>query len=126
MALGTLTVVNPKLDNTQKRIYLTCTLQFSAAADVYPAGGVPLDAVLLAVSGVTTNSGVQDAEIRSQSGSGYIYQRIAATGTMMILQIPPNGSLTTAAPLQQIASSTNMQGVFNDSIYCKASFLRNA
>lgn len=127
MALGTLSVVaGYQVDNTQKRIHLYAQVRFSAAADVYPAGGVPLDSVLLALPEITTNSGVKYTEIQSATGSGYIYQRIPATGRMMILQVPPNGSLTTAAPLQQIPSSTNMQGVFNDVIELHATFIRNA
>jgi hypothetical protein len=127
MALGTFTVVaGYQIDNTQKRIHLYCQLQFSAVGDVYPAGGVPLDAVLLALPEMTTNSGVKWTDIRSDSGSGYIYQRIPSTGRCMIMQIPPNGSLTTAAPLQQIPSNTNMQGVFFDNIACHATVIRNA
>jgi hypothetical protein len=127
MALGTLTVqAGYTVDNTQKRIILQCQLKFSAAGDTYPANGITLDSVLLSVPEVTTNSGVKWAQIQSDTGSGYIYTRIPSTGKMQILQIPPNGSLTTAAPLQQIPSSTNMQGVFNDVITCRAEFLRNA
>lgn len=125
MPLATLSIVNgsQQYDNTQKRITLYCQLQ--VAGTIYPAGGIPLDSVLLADPGVTTNSGVKWTDIRSGSGSGYIYQRIPSTGTMMILQVPPNGSLTTAAPLQQIPSSLNLQGIVNDNIECRASFLRN-
>lgn len=127
MALGTVTVAaGYQLDNTQKRIHLYCRLQFSSPTDTYPAGGIPLDSVLLALPEITTNSGVKFTSILSGGGTGYIYQRIPATGRMMILQVPPNGSLTTAAPLQQIGSSTNMQGVYNDTIDCHASFIRNA
>lgn len=125
MALATLSIVpgSQQYDNTQKRLTLYCQLQ--VAGTVYPAGGIPLDSVLLSDPGVTTNSGVKWTDIRSDSGSGYIYQRIPSTGTMMILQVPPNGSLTTAAPLQQIPSSLNLQGIINDVIGCRATFLRN-
>lgn len=127
MAIGTFTVkAGYQLDNTQKRIILYCNLQFSAVGDTYPAGGITFDSVLLALPEVTTNSGLQKAWIQSDSASGYIYTRVPATGKLQILQIPPNGSLTTAAPLQQIPSSTNMQGVFNDTISVRAEFLRNA
>ena len=127
MSLATFSVVSGyQIDNTQKRIHLYCQLQFSAPGDTYPAGGVPLDSVLLALPEITTNSGVKWTDIRSDSGTGYIYQRIPSTQTCMILQIPPNGSLTTAAPLQQIGSNTNMQGVYNDNIACHATFYRNA
>src|SRR5215831_5471265 len=127
MALGTLSVkAGYQIDNTQKRIHLYCQLQWSASADTYPVGGPALDSVLLALPEITTNSGVKNTWIQSESGSGYIYTRIPATGKLMILQVPPNGSLTTAAPLQQIPSSLNMNGIFNDVIVCHATFLRNA
>ena len=127
MALATLSVVSGyQLDNTQKRIHLYCQLQLSSAAATYPAGGIPLDAVLLALPEITTNSGVKWTDIRSDAGSGYIYQRIPSTGTMMIMFVPNNGSLTTGAPLQQIPSNLNMQGIYNDVIACHATFLRNA
>lgn len=126
MALATLSIVQgtQEYDNTQKRITMYCKLV--VAGTVYPAGGIPLDSVLLSDPGVTTNSGVKWTDIRSGIGSGYIYQRIPSTGNMMILQVPPNGSLTTAAPLQQIPSSTNLQGIINDTIECRSTFLRNA
>lgn len=127
MAIATLSVAaGYALDNTQKRIHLYCRLQLSAPTDTYPVGGITLDSVLLALPEITTNQGVKFTQIQSESGTGYVYQRIASTGKMMILQVPVNGSLTTAAPLNQIPSSTNMQGVFNDNIACHATFIRNA
>lgn len=126
MALATLSIIQgtQEYDNTQKRITMYCRLQVTGT--IYPAGGIPLDSVLLSDPGVTTNSGVKWTDIRSGLGSGYIYQRIPSTQTMMILQVPPNGSLTTAAPLQQIPSSLNLQGIVNDVIECRTTFLRNA
>ena len=125
MALATLSVVaGYSIDNTQKRIHLYCQVQ--VAGTIYPAGGIPLDSVLLALPEITTNSGVKRTDIQSAAGSGYIYQRIPSTGNMMILQVPPNGSLTTAAPLQQIPSNLNLQGIINDVIEVHATFYRNA
>jgi hypothetical protein len=60
-------------------------------------------------------------------GSGYVYQYIPSTGRLMVLQVPPTGSLTTAAPLQQLPSSANsMSGVFNDVILFEARYLRSS
>jgi len=126
MATVTLTITGVEFDNTQKREIVYGQINVTPSSAAYPVGGIPFDSVLLAISGVTTNSGVKYARIQSDSGSGYIYQRIPSTGKMMILQVPPNGSLTTAAPLQEIPSSTNMQGVVNDIIRFKAEVLRNA
>lgn len=126
MAQCTLTVSNLQFDNTQKRIQIYGQINVTPANGIYPAGGIPFDSVLLAQPGVTTNSGIKFTIIQSATGSGYIYQRIPSTGAMMILQVPVNGSLTTAAPLNQIPSSTNMQGIVNDVIEFHATVLRNA
>lgn len=91
----------------------------------YVPGGLPLDSVLSALPEATTNSGVKRCIITSLTGTGYIYQRLS-NGKMMILQVPVNGSLTTAAPLNEIPASTNMQGINNDVLDFEAEFLRNA
>lgn len=125
MAQATISVAaGYKVDNTQKKVIVTGTLVVSAGT--YGAGGLVLDSVLLALPEVTTNSGVLRCIITSAKGTGYIYQRIAATGKMMVLQVPPNGSLTTAAPLQELPTSYNLQGVQNDTIDFEAQFIRNA
>lgn len=112
------------VDNTQKKTIVNGTLKITDTT--YPVGGPALDSVLLALPEVTTNSGVRRCLCTSLTGTGYVYQRIAATGKLMILQVPVNGSLTTAAPLNQIPSSTNMNGINNDVIDFEAEFLRNA
>lgn len=126
MALCTLTLSNIRFDNTQTRQHIFGQINVTPANGTYPVGGIPFDSVLLSTPGVTTNSGIRFTVIQSATGSGYIYQRIPATGTMMILQVPPSGSLGTAAPLQQIPSSTNMQGVVNDIIEFHTTVLRNS
>ena len=114
------------VDNTQKKVIVSGNLVCGPAANTYAVGGIPLDAVLLALPQVNTNSGVLRVVLASNTGTGYVFQRIAATGKMMILQVPPSGSLTTAAPLQEIPTSTDMHGVANDTINFEAEFLRNA
>jgi hypothetical protein len=127
MALATLSVSAGYLvDNTQKKIIISGQIKVSSASSTYPSGGIPLDSVILALPEATTNSGVRRCILTSDTGTGYIYQRIPASKTMMILQVPPNGSLTTAAPLQEIPSGTNLQGVVNDIINFEAELLRNA
>lgn len=126
MALVTLTLTSVEYDNSQKRIKVYGNVSVSPASGTYPVGGIAFDSVVLALPGVTTNSGVKYAQIQSAAGTGYIYQRIAATGKMMILQVPPTASLTTAAPLQEIPSGTDMHGVVNDTIQFKAEVLRNS
>ena len=117
--------VNPGyiVDNTQKLIHIHGALVINGT--VYEAGGIPLDSVLLALPEATTNSGVAYCILTDDTGSGYVFQRIPSTGTMMILQVPPSGSLTTAAPLQQLPSSTSLQGI-GTRIHFDVAFKRNA
>lgn len=111
------------VDETQKLVSIYGTLVVGSGN--YAAGGLALDTVLLALPEASvTNTGVLRCLINSRSGSGYIYQRLS-NGKMMILQVPVNGSLTTAAPLNEIPASTNLQGVQNDNISFEASWKRN-
>ena len=127
MALATLSVqAGYIVDNTQKLIKINGTIKVAAIGGTYPAGGIVLDSVLSALPEATTNSGVKRCILTSLTGTGYIYQRIASTGKMMVLQVPVNGSLTTAAPLNEFPSSGNIQGIVNDSIDFEVSFFRNA
>lgn len=112
------------VDNTQRLVKIIGTI--TCTGTPYPVGGISLDSVLLAIPEVTTNSGVLRCTLQSKTGTGYIYQRIAATGNMMVLQVPPSGSLTTAAPLQQFDSAQNTQGINNDLIDFEAYFKRNS
>jgi hypothetical protein len=99
--------------------------QLKVTGTPYIPGGVALDSILLALPEATTNSGVRRCVLTSLSGTGYIYQRLS-NGKLMILQVPVNGSLTTAAPLNEIPASTNMQGINNDLIDFEAEYIRNA
>ena len=125
MALALTVQTGYLVDNTQKKQIVSGALKVTGSGN-YPVGGIALDSVIKAIPEVTTNSPIRRIILTSDTGTGYIYQRIPSTGNMMILQVPPNGSLTTAAPLQQIPSSTNMQGVQNDTINFEAEILRNA
>lgn len=116
-------IPNLIVDNSQRIMRILGTIKVLGTP--YPPGGIALDSVLLALPQATTNSGVKRCILTSLNGTGYIYQRLS-NGNMMILQVPPNGSLTTAAPLQEIPSSTNMQGINNDLLDFEAEFLRNA
>jgi hypothetical protein len=113
------------VDNTQKFITITGTILITGTGN-YPAGGFTLDSVLLALPEATTNSGVKRCIVTSNVGSGYIWQRITSNGKLMGLQVPPSGSLTTAAPLQQIPSSVTDVTFGNESLGFEAKFLRNA
>jgi hypothetical protein len=96
---------------------------------VYPAetGGIPLDAVLAAALIPTSNSGPKAVKLESTLGTGYIYQYIPSTGKLQILEVPPSGSLTTAAPLQELGSNANsLSEVAKDVIQFFAYYLRNS
>jgi hypothetical protein len=127
MALGTISVkAGFTQSNDQRTQSFWGGLQVSAPTDTYPVGGFPLDSVLLAALQPTSNTGLIGFQC-SGAGAGYIYQRIPSTGKLMVLQIPPNGSLTTAAPLQQLPSSANsLTGVWADNISFEAVYLRNS
>jgi hypothetical protein len=134
MALATLSVVpgsvtplGPIQSNDQRTQTFYGRLQVSGFSDTYPVGGMALDSVLLAALLPNSNSAPIRVVLYSENGSGYIYQRIPSTGKLMVLQVPVNGSLTTAAPLNQLPSSANsLSGVFNDVIGFEATYLRNS
>jgi hypothetical protein len=110
-------------DNTQKHQILTGSLTLSATGD-YAPGGLALDSVMAPFA--ETNSPAGFTNIMSTAGSGYIYQRIASTGKMMILQVPLSGSLTTAAPLSELLAGNDLSQVRNDRITVQMWFKRNS
>jgi hypothetical protein len=125
MAVATLTVSGglsgTKQTNDQRiqRFYGTLSMPITST---YVPGGIPLDSVLQATLLPTSNSAPIRVTLMSLTGSGYIYQRIAATGKMMILQVPLTGSLTTAAPLVEMLAGTVVP---NENIDFVAEYLRN-
>jgi hypothetical protein len=118
-------------DNTQRYQVFDGKLAVTGRLDDYVGGGLPLDSVLAAALLPNSNQAPVRVDIMSEAGSGYIYQRIAATGKMMILQVPVNGSLTTAAPLNELpnrntdGSAGTLSKVFADTIRFKAYYNRN-
>jgi len=90
----------------------------------YPAGGLTLDSVIAAIPEATGS--IMRVLVTSDVGSGYIWQRIPATGKLMGLQVPPSGSLTTAAPLQQIPSSVDQVTLGNEILNFVATIKRNS
>lgn len=128
MAVGTLSVKAGFLQTNDQRIQkFYGQLLVSAFADTYPVGGLVLDSVLAAGLLPNSNQAPIRVSIFSSGGLGYIYQRIAATGKMMILQVPATASLTTAAPLKELDSVANaLSGPFEDTITFEAHYLRNA
>jgi len=90
----------------------------------YPVGGLPLDSVILAIPECTGS--IMRVVCTSDVGSGYIWQRIPSTGKLMGLQVPPSGSLTTAAPLQQLPSTIDNNTLVNEAINFVATIKRNS
>jgi hypothetical protein len=115
-------------DNLQRTQMFTGELTVGPFGALYPEGGIPLYQALLAALFPTTNDQVpHSVELWSTKGSGYIYTYIKATGCMMILQVPPSGSLSTASPLQQLSDASNsLSGVFEDVIAFRVCWRRNA
>jgi hypothetical protein len=129
MATATLSVVGgasgTKQSNHQRWQEFIGTLAVSARGDTYPAGGMALDSVLGAALPIESNSA--PIAVLVWGIMGYIYTRIPSSGKLMVLQVPPTGSLTTAAPLQELSSASNsLSGVFADTITFRATYNRNA
>ncbi len=125
MALSLVVQPGYVVDNTQKKIIISGKMLITGVG-VYPPGGIALDSVLLALPEATTNSGVRRCILTSDVGSGYIWQRIPSTGKAMGLQVPPAGSLTTAAPLQQLPATVDNLTLQNETINFEVEILRNA
>lgn len=113
------------VDDTKSLRVISGTLRIIGTGN-YPANGLALDSVMLAIPEAVTNSGVLRCIVTSRVGSGYIWLRIAATGKLMGLQVPPSGSLTTAAPLQQLPSTVSDVTLQNESLDFELSVKRNA
>jgi len=132
MALAALILINPDfiIDNLQHTQRISGRLTVVPGTG-YEVGGIPFDSVVLGLPGVTTNSGVHQARFNSLKGTGYIYERVdngnIGGGTMIIEEVPPSGSLTTAAPLQQLGSGSNsLSEVANDVIQFECYVRRNS
>jgi hypothetical protein len=123
MAVAVLTLTSKHGSNDQAWDKYIGTL--TVGAGTYVPGGLALDSVLLANLLPKTNSAPIACLLWSTKGSGYIYQRIRATGNMMILQVPLTGSLTTAAPLVEILAGSTLSQVQNDEIQFEAIYERN-
>lgn len=115
-------------DNLQRSVLYTGELTIGPFGALYPEGGIPLYQALLAALMPTTNDQVpHSAEFWSTKGTGYIFTYIKATGCLMVLQVPPSGSLTTAGPLQQLSDATNsLSEVSQDVIGFRITWRRNA
>lgn len=118
-----LTVVTKHATNDGKWERFTGTL--TVGAGTYIPGGLPLDSVLLAALLPKSNSKPLYVLLFSTTGSGYIYQRIESTGNMMVLQVPLSGSLTTAAPLQELLAGSTLSAVQADTIRFIVAYERN-
>lgn len=114
---------NPVQDNWQHTQRFRCTVTISDG--IYPVGGIPIDAPLKAALNPTSNNGPRAIQAVSLNGSGYIYDYIRSTGKLMVLDVPPSASLTSAAKLQEL-NSDNFHGVSQDTIQLTVEYARNA
>ena len=90
----------------------------------YPAGGYALDSVIKAIPECTGT--IMRVTVMSDVQSGYVYSRNPTTGKLMQLQVPPSGSLTTAAPLQQVPSTLDQNTAASEVLNFVATILRNS
>ena len=124
MATAVITVsgVTQTNDQTTQRFYGTLTI--GKVGDSYIPGGLALDTALLAALLPNSNSAPIYTNIYGAQ-IGYIYQRIPSTGKLMILEVPPSGSLTTQAPLQELNAGNTLSAVQADSITFEVVYKRN-
>lgn len=115
-------------DNVQHSQQFTGEITIADRLATYPVGGIPILAALIAALFPTSNDPKpHSVQLWSTTGTGYIYTYIKSTGCMMVLQIPPAGSLTTAAPLQELGSNAaSLSEVAADVIQFVATWRRNA
>lgn len=109
--------------NDQKTTTISGRMTITGSGN-YPAGGFTLDSVIKAIP--ECQGAIMRVVVTSDVGSGYIYQRIPTTGKLMPLQVPPSGSLTTAAPLQQVPSTLDQNTFASEVLNFVATILRNS
>ena len=100
--LPAITITEVVQDNWQRTQRFRCKLVFGDG--IYPVGGIPINAALAAALFPTSNKGPRNVFAQSILGSGFVYDYIRSTGCLMVLLVPPSGSLTSQAPLQQLNS----------------------
>lgn len=122
MALA-LTVSGYTVTNDQRTETISGRMLITGTGN-YPAGGLDLDSVIKAIPECTGT--IMRVLVTSDVGSGYIWQRISATGKLMGLQVPPSTSLTTASPLQQLPSTVSNTTLQNEALNFVATIKRNS
>jgi len=124
MAVAAITVSGVTRTNDQKTEIFFGTLKFGNIGDSYVPGGLAFDTVLTAALLPNSNQ-APIYVVLNGSQIGYIYQRIPSTGKLMILLVPPTGSLTTQAPLQELNAGNTLSAVQADVVNFEARYLRN-
>jgi len=107
--------------NDQKTVRIIGTMTITGTGN-YPVGGLPVDAVMLALP-ESTGSVIR---VDASSALGYIWTRVPSTGKLMALQVPATASLTTAAPATQIPSTVDNNTLVNELISFETTIKRNA
>jgi hypothetical protein len=92
---------------------------------IYPVGGIPIDKAMAAALLPTSNRTPRALQAVSLNGSGFVYDYIRTTGKLMVLVVPPSGSLTSQAPLQELNSDA-FHKVSLDTIQITVEYDRNA
>ena len=108
--------------NDQKTVSILGQMKITGTGN-YPVGGIPIDGAILGLPEAT--GAIIRIDCWSDAASGYMWTRIPSTGKLMGLQVPPSGSLTTAAPLQQLPSTVDNNTLVNELISFEATINRN-
>lgn len=116
VATGTL---GPKLANLQLPVLNSTGTAFTAQ----------MPSALTGTTGTGTGSGSNpptpySVKFWSALDSGYVYQYDSATGCLFVTQVPAAASLTSAAPLSDLAAAAYPAGVLADVILYEAKFAK--
>ena len=117
-ATVTVNVAHTWTDSKMYHVYGTMT--FSAAADTYTSGGIP---VSLALPRVKASRPPVKIEVNSRTGSGYNYVFVPGTTIANGLLKIQVGGAAVSSPAADIAAAAIGAPVFNDVVEFEALFL---
>src|SRR5258707_436214 len=107
-------------DNTQQNQILFGTIAIGASPLLYAAGGIPISFVGSALT--TSQTTPRWSDIKSLSGSGYVYALKASTQKLQIFV----ESAVAGNPLEELPAGAVPAGVSGDVIGFRVEFKRNA
>ncbi len=110
-------------DNSARLQRFIGTLTIGNSAAIYPNGGIPIQAALAAALSPKSSAGPVAIYLYSTLASGYVYTY--ESGNLVIMTVPPSGSLTSGAPLTPLTSIALGAAIAADVIGFDAYYDRN-